>query len=330
MDRIDRQILHGLLDDGRAPFRRLADVVGVSEQTVARRYRTLRADGVVRVVVLPDPRAAGEPIWHARIVCRPGTADGVAAALAARDDVSWLSVTAGGGEIVCVVRGDRRAAQGPVLLDRLPRAHEVIGFTASRALFLHQGPDAEWSALADPLDPGQRARLRGPAGERPVPGRTDLQPEDAPLLAELGRDGRAPVATVARATGLPPARVAARIEELLGSGAAFVETDIAAELLGFHAAAYLWLTVAPGELHTVGAALSARPETTFAAAVTGAANLLVVVVCRDDTALYTFVTTVVGARSGVRQVEVVPVLRRVKQAGTRVREGRLDVSVPLR
>src|ERR1700709_2130108 len=36
MDRIDRQIMHCIQRDGRASFRRIAEVLGVSEQTVAR------------------------------------------------------------------------------------------------------------------------------------------------------------------------------------------------------------------------------------------------------------------------------------------------------
>jgi len=37
MDRLDRQILQALQLEGRAPFSRLAAVLGVSEQTIARR-----------------------------------------------------------------------------------------------------------------------------------------------------------------------------------------------------------------------------------------------------------------------------------------------------
>jgi len=68
------------------------------------------------------------------------------------------------------------------------------------------------------------------------------------------------------------------------------------------------------------------PETTFTAAVTGMANLLVTVTCRDLAALYAFVTTKVGPLPAVRQVETVPVLHRLKQAGTRVRDGRLSAT----
>jgi DNA-binding Lrp family transcriptional regulator len=37
LDRLDRQLLHALQFDGRVSFRLLADVLGSSEQTVARR-----------------------------------------------------------------------------------------------------------------------------------------------------------------------------------------------------------------------------------------------------------------------------------------------------
>jgi DNA-binding Lrp family transcriptional regulator len=153
-----------------------------------------------------------------------------------------------------------------------------------------------------------------------------IRPDDTPLVAELARDGRAGVVALARATGWPQSRVSARLGEILASGAVHVTTDLAPALFGFHATAYLWLTVTPGDLHQTGQALSLHPETTFSAAVTGAANLLVTVTCRDLAALYAFVTTKVGTLPAVRQVEIVPVLHRLKQAGTRVRDGRLSVN----
>ena len=53
---------------------------------------------------------------------------------------------------------------------------------------------------------------------------------------------------------------------------------------------------------------------------------MAVVTCRDAAALYTYVTTKVGALPAVREVEIVPALRRVKQAGTLVRNGRLELT----
>ncbi|WP_157420505.1 Lrp/AsnC family transcriptional regulator, partial [Actinomadura kijaniata] len=43
LDEIDRGLVHALHLDGRASFGRIAEVLGVSTQTVTRRYRRLRA-----------------------------------------------------------------------------------------------------------------------------------------------------------------------------------------------------------------------------------------------------------------------------------------------
>ena len=119
--------------------------------------------------------------------------------------------------------------------------------------------------------------------------------------------------------------MSSRLDELLSTGAVYSDVDLAPAQFGFHSTAYLWLTVAPGDLAATGQALSRHPETSFAAAVTGSANLMTAVTCHDADALYSYVTTKVGALPAVRQAEIVPVLRPVKQAGTRVRNGRLVV-----
>jgi DNA-binding Lrp family transcriptional regulator len=329
MEALDLQIVQCLLHNGRAPFRRVAAAVGVSEQTVARRYRGLLAAGALRVQVQPDERATGRQRWFVRVQCRPDAAAALADSMAARNDVSWVSITSGGSEIVCVAFSDPAAGQGSVL-SRLPRTHQVLSFTAFAVLHMHvSSSEAKWMPFDEPLTPAQIAALHGETGSalaaNPATGPT-IRPDDAPLITELARDGRAGVVTLARATGWPQSRVSGRLAELLASGAVHVTTDLAPGLFGFGATAYLWLTVTPGNLHQTGQALSLHPETTFTAAVTGAANLLVTVTCRDLEALYVFVTTKVGPLPAVLQVEMVPVLHRLKQAGTRVRDGRLSAT----
>jgi DNA-binding Lrp family transcriptional regulator len=326
MEELDLQIVQCLLRDGRAPFRRIAAVVGVSEQTVARRYRGLLAAGALRVQAHPDERGTGRQRWFVRVQCRPDAAAALADSMAARDDVSWVSITSGGSEITCVAFSDPAVEEGSVLA-RLPRTRQVLSFTAFAVLHMHlASSEAKWMPFNRPLTPDQVALLHGEAFPADPAAGPAIRPEDAPLLAELARDGRAGVVALARATGWPQSRASARLAELLGAGAVHVSTDLAPGLFGFHATAYLWLTVTPGDLHQTGHALSQHPETTFAAAVTGAANLLVTVTCRDLPALYDFVTAKVGPLPAVRQVEIVPVLHRLKQAGTRVRDGRLSMT----
>ncbi|MFC0431005.1 Lrp/AsnC family transcriptional regulator [Kutzneria buriramensis] len=319
MERLDRQIVHCLLRDGRLAFRRIAEVLDVSEQTVARRYRGMHADGAIRVHVAANEQALGLRRWFVRIQCRPDAAWTLAETLAARADVSWVSVTSGGSEVICVSFSDPARVDRSVL-HRLPRTSQVLNFTAFTVLHMYVGSATKWLAFDDPLTSEQASLVT----TRPAKAsRTEIRPDDERLLAELAADGRATVTALSRATGLPQSRVATRVDELLTGGAAHVAVDLAPAKFGFDAIAYLWLTVLPSAIDETGRAVSLMPETTFTATVSGTANLLATVTCRDLEALYTLVTSKIGALPAIRQVEVVPVLHRLKQGGTLVRHDRL-------
>jgi len=88
LDDVDRALIHALHLDGRAPFTKIGEVLGVSTQTVARRYRRLRAEASLRVVGLPDPQRAGQAEWMVRLTATPNTARDVALALARRADTA--------------------------------------------------------------------------------------------------------------------------------------------------------------------------------------------------------------------------------------------------
>ena len=82
-------------------------------------------------------------------------------------------------------------------------------------------------------------------------------------------------------------------------------------------AAYLGLTMQPSPAGLRGRPdRPATPEAPFASAITGTDNLVAAVICRETESLYRYVTTKIGAATGVRKLEISPVLRRVKQAGT--------------
>jgi len=72
----------------------------------------------------------------------------------------------------------------------------------------------------------------------------------------------------------------------------------------------------PPHLDAVGREVAEHEETAFVAAISGTANLCVSLVCRDGDDLYGYVTAKLGAIEGIGHVEISPVLRRVKQAGT--------------
>jgi len=336
MDRLDRQILQALQLEGRAPFSRLAAVLGVSEQTIARRYRRLHTQGVVRVLGLIDPARQNQARWFVRAQCRPDAAAHLAEVLAARDDVSWVSLTAGGSEVTCATHTRRPEQPEELLLKRLPRTSQILSFTAHLLLHRFAGDGPDWNAYGDALTTEQTHHLRtqavpGSSGGMVAGTAAEFTTEDEPLLDALTRDGRASHRTLATVTGWPESRVARRIDQLHATGTLYTDVEIAYELFGFTTTAYLWLTIAPAHVAQVGTALAAHTETTFVAAITGSANLLVSVLCLDAEQLYTYVTTQIGAIDAVRQVEISPVLRRLKQAGTLMAGPRLqDPTAPTR
>jgi DNA-binding Lrp family transcriptional regulator len=311
IDRLDRQILHGLAINARAPFRRLATVLGASEQTVARRYRRLSEAGVVHVlgVVAPDPADEGTLV---RIQVQPAAARDLAKALAKLPDVSYIGLVAAGAEIVCSVRARTRDARNALLLDQLPRTGRVLGITAYNLMHRFATPGrADWSGFADPLDESQMAAL--------APGRISgprelLTDADESLLAALAQDGRASYAQLAARLERPEAQIARRVEALLSSGAVYLDVDIAAELLGFSTTAMLYLTVPPSQLHAVGLQLEAHAETTFVAAVTGPSNLVASTWFRSLDHLYQYLSGTLGGIPVIEAVETSIVFERVKQA----------------
>ena len=338
IDRLDRQILHALCLDPRIGYVRLAAVLGISEQTVARRYQRMRAEGLVRVIGLTVP-VRGAANWMVRLAMRPGSASAMAAALARRPDVSWIGIAAGGSELTLLVRGVSEGelsgasptAQHPHgdLLHRLPQASNVLSMSAHQTLHRFTGRgEHDWIAVEHPLSEKQRAQVlagrRAPSDGRAQTGPdTATLPADRPLLEALARDGRAGYAALAAQIGWPQRQVARRVAELVSAGSLYFDVDVAVALVGFHSMANLWLTVEPARLQEAGQAMADHAQVPFVAAVTGSQNLQATVLCPDAEGLYRYVTTTMAAVEGVRQMEISPVHTPIKQAGSLVENGRL-------
>ncbi|MGW5722671.1 Lrp/AsnC family transcriptional regulator [Amycolatopsis sp. NPDC003865] len=313
----------------RASFASIAAVLGVTEAAVARRYRRLRADGVVRVAGIVDPGALGQSKWMLRLRCRPGAVEAIADGLAKREDVSWVALCAGGSEITCAVRSRSREARDDLLGRRLPRTAAVLDIHAAAMLRQFVGGRGHyWVALRGTLTEEQEAALGGgdaPFTESPVVARdaVRLTAEDERMLAVLAEDGRAALVDLAEAADLTPGRVSRRLRTLVDRGVVHIDVELAATALGYHAGANLWLRVHPSAVKSVGRALAREPEIAFAAAVSGPHNLHAVAHCRDLDELFEFTSDRIGALAGVQSMEVSPLLRHVKQAGTRLSGDRL-------
>jgi DNA-binding Lrp family transcriptional regulator len=305
VDDLDRQLTQCLGIDGRASFAAIAEVLGVSDQTVARRYRRLRSAGALRVVGLP-PKTG--PSWFLRLRCVPGSGEAIAAALARRPDTAWVQLLSGDTEVLCSLRGDPREGTD-ALLARLPRSGRIVAVTAySRLHMFTGGPDG--LKFLDVLAASQVAPL-----QRPTPGgRVELGDLDDALFGALAADGRAPYADLAAATGWSETTVRRRVDQLRDTGALYFDLELDMPTYGFRSTVWMWLSVPPSHLAAVGDALAKFPEVAYAMATTGPANLAACAVCRSQEELYEFLTDKVGALPGVERVETAPIIRTVKQA----------------
>ncbi|MFF1356763.1 Lrp/AsnC family transcriptional regulator [Streptomyces sp. NPDC058297] len=310
-DDLDLKLLQALEVDGRAPFSRIAAVLGVSDQTVARRYRKLVAEGGLRVVGLQDSLRLGRDHWMLRLRCAPEGAEAIATALARRPDTTWIGLTSGGTEVVCMIVPRTQGDHDDLLLGKLPRTPHIVEIRALQMLHRFFGGPAGWLVKHGPLTADQVAALGPPP--QPTGDPVPITPDDAPLTAVLKRDGRAGYPELQRATGRSESAVKRRLDQLIASGSLYIDIEYDSARLGYTNAAVLWITAAPASLDTVGRALAEHREIAYAAATAGPSNLVVTAVTRDTADLYAYISGKLGRLEGVQHVETSPFMRRVKQ-----------------
>jgi len=313
IDVLDQRIIQALYGDPRAPFSRLAEIVGSSEQTVSRRYRRLLDDRIVRVVGQLDTQRVGQSDWAVRIRCAPGSAPTVADKLAEHPDTSWVQLTSGGTEIFSLVRSRDGEQQTPNLLGQLSVGRHVVGLEAYCLLHLF---GTAFSAATGPSNhsPSEITQLLSPTPDSPSIDRpkAKLQDSDRQLIQALADDGRASYRQLATRTHWHETTVRRRVEELTASGILFFDLDVAGDAFGVRSQALLWMSVAPAKLTAVGQALASRPEFPFVAATSGSTNLVAALVCPNDRSLFEYLTDEMSAFNGITHIETAPVMQFVK------------------
>ncbi|WP_326700388.1 Lrp/AsnC family transcriptional regulator [Streptomyces sp. NBC_01754] len=323
LDTLDSHILHALHVAPRAPFRLVGEVVGASEQTVARRYRTMCRAGTVRVVGRVNPAVQGLVASVVRISLRPDRIDACAEALTRLPEVSFATISFGGSEIVCSIATPHEGRM-PEVLRQLARTPGVLEIDTRMALHTYSPPGADWGRLGPSL-PQEALDFLREHHPRTTPLGRPVEPheEDAALLAALAEDGRASQAMLAGRTGWTTGRVARRLEVLERSGTLFYDVDLALEKLGYSFSAALWMNTSPARLHETGSAVAALPRVVFASATTGAQNLMAIVMCTHTADFYDWLSRRLATVPGVTGYTVSVRLRTLKQAASLVYQGRL-------
>ena len=96
MDRLDARIVGHLQEDATLTNSKIAERVGVSEETVRRRLKKLMAQRMIKIVAVPDARKLGYELQVLiGIQADADKIDEVADSLKSMSEITWVSVTTG-------------------------------------------------------------------------------------------------------------------------------------------------------------------------------------------------------------------------------------------
>ncbi|MBB4684850.1 Lrp/AsnC family transcriptional regulator [Amycolatopsis jiangsuensis] len=269
----DLKLVDALQTDPRAPWSVLGDALGIGAVTAARRWEALVSRGYAWLTAYPGGELVAKMVLaFAELDCEPGETVRIAHELAADPQVATVEHLAGHCDL-------RLHLLVPTLRDLsdyvLHRLTSLPGVRTARTVLAPRmfAEGSRWRVRA--ISPVEREALTGRASRPTAPLR--FSELDRALILALGEDVRASAASLALRLGVGATTVRRRLETLLSHGAVRLRCEIARPLSPAPVTAMLWLRVPPDKLETTARSLATLPEVRLCAALTGTANLLVVV-----------------------------------------------------
>ncbi|MFC9837730.1 Lrp/AsnC family transcriptional regulator [Rhodococcus sp. NPDC127530] len=313
MNEPDLKLVECLQLAPRAPWTLVADVLGMSPVTVARRWEELESAGIVwvRGFIRSSPE---EPVVRAWVEIDTG---GLAApqlehSLAGHPDVIGLRRTSGVRDYLALV-----VAHG---LDALADfAGGVAGLDQCRSIRMHLVTHAlaigsTWSLNV--LDAAQRRRLPSTRFDRAS---TPIRPHaiDRGLFAALERDGRASFQTLAEELDTSAATVKRRIQALERAGRLEFRCGAARTDIGYPVSAIYFGSVPANQVERVSVSLNSIPGLRMASVTAGPFNLVLDVWLQSLEEVHRLETRITGrlAEFGVTISDRAVVLHTVKHMG---------------
>ncbi|WP_382308920.1 Lrp/AsnC family transcriptional regulator [Herbiconiux sp. UC225_62] len=301
LDDLDRRIVVAMQHDGRASWRAIAEMVGSSTATVARRGQSLIASGVIKVAINPALGATGQvDSFFIRINCAPGTQLMVAEQLVAHEDVRFITVVTGQYDIIAelVVKGG--ATHYPQLLEELQSIQGVERWRSDLVMHIYKvsfdwGRQLFADTLALPDAGNDFERYAEPESCNP----THFDASDWKIIDALRDDGRETFQAIADRVGMNESSVRRRFERLRSSKCIDILTLVPAPALGMGAETLLTVKVTPSRMDAVALELAKHPAIRYLAATLDENSLFCEVILPSTDELYGFITSTLSQLDGV-------------------------------
>jgi DNA-binding Lrp family transcriptional regulator len=269
----------------------------------------LRDSGRLIVIAVPDPLRCGmgQPVivWFRTV---PGAAPQFAHELAARPDVRYVALLAGGHDLLAeIIVPDQRYLQ-KVVMEELPNGGSVQQSSTALVLKRFKTRD-QWSGavLDGTTDWGEPTTVASHRSGVP------LDEVDSRIVAALRVDGRRGYSDIATTLGLSETTVARRMAALTADQRLNFIAMVDPVALGFRLEAIINFRVEPAAIEATATRLVGSPQVRYLAATTGTSDLTCDGVFKDTDDLYDFLNDTVAGIRGIVGARVDVVLEAVKR-----------------
>ena len=308
---LDLEIVNALQINPRAEWSWVANALGLSGPTVARRWNALSDQGQAWITPAPGQRylSAG---WSAfiHISSAPGDSEALIERLCSEPAFGTVSLVTGSHDLFV----DCFASSHDELMDIVTGSFPGLpGVTHREVVFVTKlyRQDSEWRSGT--LEPA-RARLvvAEPLREQPA-----FAPDriDAALLDELTKDGRASWAELGGACGVSPQTARRRVERFLATGYIALRCDTSTSAQQGLREVTLVLNVPAQHVDDVGRYFAALGNCRLSAQVLGAQNLLVTLWVRNYLEVQTYERELAERAPGSTVISRQAVVRTFKRLG---------------
>lgn len=136
---------------------------------------------------------------------------------------------------------------------------------------------------------------------------------DRAIIKALKEDGRAPFSRIAEQLQVSPGMIRQRMQRLNDQGILQVVAITNPLKIGYHTMAFIGVKAEGNRLQTIARQIAAFDEVIYLSICSGAFNLLVEVLCLDNSHLLAFLTEKLYSVEGVRDTETFISLDIVKE-----------------
>lgn len=301
MDELDQKILNELQRQGFQKSRTLASFLGVGERTIHRRISTMRSEGIIKIIAIPDFVSFGYKAWaKVGIKVEPKSLSYVAHQLVENPSIYFVAYVYGTFDIIIAVHFCDIDSLTYFVNSELTKikgilSTETMVLTSPRKYYNFSWPKPLFKKTKNGwqycLDTGTSHN------------HYEIDEVDQRILSILMEDGLTRPATMKSRLGMGESTIRKHMKKMLSNGAFRIVVVPNPAVLEYQVWATMGITINNRSGHEVLDAIVKHPEVYLASVSVGRFNLIIAARFHDIDFLDRFVTVELPAIDGVSYVE---------------------------